>query len=263
MAKTLAHFPINPDFGRGVYRRRLRFACDPRGMVALVDDTHHSYWLSLDHDGEQVIAIDAGFMRAPTTACRGARAGLAALIGAPVAASARDIVARLPAASNCTHLGDLACWSLAQAGRSAVWEIAIPDQAAAPVWIEICRDGTAVHRWLVANQHIIAPTTLAGRPMMKGFIAWARTAFDDHDLLAATMLQRGLFVARGREHTVDQGEPTPLAIADGMAGMCWSYSGSRLDDAVGMLGYVRDFTAGITPETPPPHIVARLKGSGS
>lgn len=263
MARTLKHFPPNPDYGRGIYRRLLRFAADSAGMAAQVDDTHHGYWVTIDHDGAEVTAIDAGFMRAPTTVCSGAITGLAALIGLPIGASISNILTQLPASSNCTHLADLACWSLAQAGRSVAWEIAIPDQVDAPVWIEIARDGATVHRWQVANHQIVAPSMLAGRPMMKGFMAWARATFDDEALLAATMLQRGLFVARGREHVVDQGEPMPLARAEGMAGMCWSYSGERFEYAMGALGYVRDFTAGVTSEKLPPHVAARLQGAGS
>lgn len=263
MARTLAHFPANPDYGRGIYRRRLQFAADPTGMVAQVDDTHHSYWLAIDHNNIRVQSIDAGFMRSPTTACAGATAGLIALVGLPVAAPVSETLARLPVASNCTHLTDLACWSLAQAGRSALWEITVPDQVREPVWVEIARDGGAVHRWQIANHHILAPSNLTGRPMMKGFMNWARAAFEDDALLAATMLQRGLFVARGREHVVDRGEPVPLARAADMSGRCWSYSGNRRESATGTLNYVRDFTSGVTPEKPPSEVARRLQGAES
>ncbi len=263
MDRTLAHFPRNPGYGRGVYRRRLHFSAGPDGMTAQVDDTHHSYWLALAHDGVRVTEVDAGFMRAPNTACRGAMAGLTALIGLPVATTAAEALARLPRSSNCTHLADLACWSLAQIGRTALWEIAIPDQIESPVRIEIARNGITMHRWQIAHRRIVTPSALAERPLMKGFMAWARAEFDGDALLAATMLQRGLFVARGREHVIDQGDPTPLAHAEGMAGMCWSYSGSRLEQATGTLDYVRDFTTEVTPENPPPRIAARLQGAGS
>lgn len=261
--RTLAHFPPNPEYGRGIYRRRLQFVAGSAGMVAQVDDTHHSYWLTIDHDGARVKSIDAGFIRAPTLVCAGAAAGLAALIDLPVTAPVADTLARLRGPSNCTHLADLACWSLAQIGRSALWEIAVPDQVEDPVWIEIARNGATVHRWRIVDDHIQAPSIFAGRPMMKGFMAWARVALDDEALLAATMLQRGSFVARGRRHIVDQGEPTPLARAAGMAGMCWSYSGERLESATGTLNYVRDFTSGVTPGEPPSHVAARLQGARS
>lgn len=263
MDRTLAHFPRNPDYGRGAYRRRLVFVSDGHGMAAQVDDTHHSYWLTLDHDGERVVALDAGFLRAPNTACPGAPKGLAALVGLPVGASISETLSRLPPSRNCTHLVDLACWSLMQIGRSSRWDILIPDQVEAPVWIEIRRDGKAVHRWRIEDRHILAPAALAGRPLMKGFMAWARALFDDEALLAAIMLQRGLLVARGRAHIVDRGEPIPLSRAEGMAGMCWSYSDARLATATGSLNYVRDFTASVRPEPPPPRVAARLQGAGS
>jgi hypothetical protein len=261
MSQTLAHFPRNPDYGSGTYRRRLRFASDATGLAAQVDDTHHSYWLSLDHDDTRITGVDAGFMRAPTSACGGAIAGLSALVGLPLTGTAGETLGRLPVLSNCTHLADLACWSLAQIGHTTVWDITIPDQIDTPVWIEIARDGAVVHRWRIEDHRIVAPRALADRPMMHGFMAWARTTFDGDALLAATMLQRGIFVARGRRHIVDEGDRVPLASADGMAGRCWSYSGSRLKTATGGLRYVRDFTTELTLETPPPHIAARLQGS--
>jgi hypothetical protein len=218
--------------------------------------------LTLEHDDVRVSDLDAGFIRAPNTACRGATGGLAALIGLPIEATISTL-ARLPESSNCTHLSDLASWTLSQIGRTALWEIAVPDQIEEPVWIEITRDGALMHRWQVESRRIVAPPPLAGRPLMKGFMAWARPAFDEDELLGATMLQRGVFVARGRERVVDQGAPTPLVHAQGMAGKCWSYSGSRLENATGTLNYVRDFTNGVTPENPPSHVAERLQGAGS
>ncbi|MFA7584701.1 MAG: hypothetical protein WCY11_00685 [Novosphingobium sp.] len=95
---------------------------------------------------------------------------------------------------------------------------------------------------------------------MSGFRKWAAHMFAGDALLAATMLQRGIFVARGRRHIVDQGEPTPLANAAGMVGMCRAYSGEYLSHGVGTLDYVRDFTATVQPEIAPRHIDQRLKG---
>lgn len=263
MEPTLAHFLPNPEYGKGIYRRRLKFASDSEGSVAQVDDTHHSYWLVLDHDNVRITGVEAGFIRAPNTACPGAPAGLAALIGLPVRETASTILSRLPTTSNCTHLADLACWSLAQLGRCAQWEVSVPDQVTKPVWIDIARDGKIQHQWQIADQEIVAPEPLAGQPLMKGFMAWASKEFQGNALVAATMLQRGLFVARGRKYVIDQGAPVPLSLAKGMTGMCWSYSGDRLERATGTTGYVRDFTNKLEAETAPPHVAARLRGAGS
>lgn len=259
MIPQLVHFAPNLAYGSGIYRRRLRFEAQERAVIAQVDDTHHSYWLAMEHDGARVTAIEAGFNRAPTTMCPGAPAGLGPLVGQALDASASELIARLPRASNCTHLADLAVWSMAHLRCSAVWEVEVPDQADAPVWIAIARDGVAIHRWRIAGFDVVAPPAFAAKPLMAGFMRWAGAAFDGDDLMAATMLQRGLFVARGRRHVVDQAPPTPLARFSGMAGMCWAYSAERLRGGTGSLGYVRDFTQGVV-EAPPPPAFARRKG---
>ncbi|SCY97199.1 hypothetical protein SAMN05660666_04003 [Novosphingobium aromaticivorans] len=86
MIPELAHFPVDPSYGQGAYRRRLEFTALSDAMVAQVDDNFHSFWLVIEHDQVNVTGIDAGFLRAPTTMCGGAPAGLGALIGAPLAA---------------------------------------------------------------------------------------------------------------------------------------------------------------------------------
>jgi hypothetical protein len=255
----LAHFPPHPSFGKGAYRRRLVFSAVKSGLVAQVDDSFHSYWLILDHDGDEVTGVDAGFVRAPTDMCPGASAGLKAMVGSFLRAGVGELIAKLPRASNCTHLTDLAIWAVAHVGTSATWDIEVPDQAGSPVWIEIDRDGQVVHRWQVGSSQVVLPADFAEKPLMGGFINWARKAFSGDELLAATMLQRGLFVARGRQHIVDQGEPVALSRANGMAGMCWSYSEDRWLKGQGTLGYVRDFSRSVQPETLPQHVQDRLR----
>lgn len=260
---ALAHFPPDPAFGSGLYRRRLRFAADASGVVAQVSDTHHAYWLDLRHDGARVTGIEAAFLRAPTSVCQGAAAGLETLIGERLDTPARDLLARQPIAANCTHLVDLALWTMAHAGRSAQWDIEIPDQRDTPVWIAIARDDQTIHRWQICDHAILSPEPLLGRPLMRGFARWAAEVFSGEALLAATMLQRGIFVARGREHVVDRLPPTPLAAAQGMAGMCWAYSGDRFTSAHGTIGYVRDLTDGIEMEELPDSVARRFKETKS
>lgn len=255
----LAHFPIDPSYGTGAYRRRLVFTALAGGVVAQVDDSFHSYWLILDHDQDQVTGIDAGFVRAPADMCTGSITGLSAAIGCSLRASASDLMARLPRSSNCTHLADLALWAIAHVGNSATWNIEIPDQSGAPVWITVDRDGQLFHRWLIVGFQLVSPDDFAGRPLMGGFMKWADSTFSDDAFLGATMLQRGLFVARGRQHIVDQGAAIPLSSAAGMSGMCWSYSGDRRLKGKSTLGYVRDFTESVRPEALPRHVRERLK----
>lgn len=259
----LAHLPVDPLYGEGAYRRRLKFVAVPGAMVAHVDDSFHSYWLLIEHDQAEITSIDAGFLRAPTNMCGGSIVGLARLQGAGLTAPDRDYMALLPQTSNCTHLTDLAIWTLAQLGSSSTWDITVPDPRAGRAWVTIHCDGDLIHRWQVAGFEMRAPVALAGRPLMRGFMKWARDTFTGRALLAATMLQRGLFVARGRQHIVDRGKPPALSNASGMEGMCWSYSGDRWATGLGTLDFVRDFSDTVQPEQLPDHIRERLKESGS
>jgi len=144
MDRSLAHFPRNPEYGLGVYRRRLHFVAGSRSMAAQVDDTHHSYWLTLEHDDVRVTDLDAGFIRAPNTACLGATGGLAALIGLPIEATI-SILARLPESSNCTHLSDLACWTPSPA-LSGTSGSGTPPPVLREINADVTRIGTKVDR---------------------------------------------------------------------------------------------------------------------
>jgi len=261
---SLGHFPLNPEYGSGCYRRLVTISRDERSVLATVDDTHHAMWVLVEHDGKAVTAVRSGIERGPATTCRGSSAGLEALVGHPF--DQRPTARLLPTTANCTHLADLAAWALAGASHPSTareFEITVPDELDEPVWVTISRDGQLVHKWLIKDHKILAPDMLEGRQLMRGFTAWARDKFKDDALEAALMLQRGVFVARGRTRVVDLPPAIPLRAAAGMANACYSYSGDRLETATSIVGYVRDFTSGVVRTPPPREIIARFEGKGS
>ena len=257
---TLNHYQRDPAYGSGVYRRLIKFIPGDGLVVATVNDTHHSLWLTLDHHAGRIVDVEGRLERYPATSCGGAGEGLRALIGTSLEPTAQDISSRLPVTANCTHLGDLVQWAISAARRQAPpssYLISVPDSLGGPVWISISMNGEVVHRWLVKDHAIVAPEPLAGKPLLRGFFAWARSVFDEADLEAAVMLQRGAWVARGRPFVVDQ-KIHPLSDAAGMHGVCFSYSGANWAQATNMLGYVRDFTSGVVEHPLPARIAQRL-----
>lgn len=249
--------PANPSYGLGAYRRRLRFVVQASGTLGILDDTHHAMWLTIAHEDGIIKHVQAGFDRHPATPCKGAIGSLSALHGLRTDTAGADVARALPVGQSCTHLGDLARWAL-MAAKAPVpgytqYDIVVPDTADAPAWIEIKRGCDVLHRWLVRDQHIVgAPFT--GRPLMRGFIAWAREAFSGDALETALMLQRGVFVARARAYLVDRKPPIPLRAAQGMQGACFSYSGDNWRTGSSMTDYVRDFSDQLTPLTLPPAV---------
>lgn len=250
---SLDRYPEDRSYGKGVYRRRVQLDRDVDRILATLDDTHHSMWLTLETGDNRVVGIDAGFTRVPATTCPGAVVGLRALIGRPIAGASSNMRAIFPAPENCTHLVDLAAWALSHAARASalrVVDVCVPDERGS-IWVEVRVDGVIAHRWLVADHRIVAPTSLRGLPLMRGFLAWARERFDGDDLELAIMLQRGVFVARGRRYVVDAAPPKPLAAAPAMLDACYSYARDRIDQAFDTVGYVRDFTTAIVAEAHP------------
>lgn len=257
---SLAHFPLNPDYGSGRYQRRLRFHCTRHAVLAMLDDTHHAMWLAIRHDGATIAEVSAMVARGPATTCGEAAQGLSALIGMPLSSDRRAIAAALTPTENCTHLADLTVWALrAWASGSAQFDICVADDAGEPYALSVSRDGALVHDWIAEGHSVVWPPPLAGTPLMRGFAKRARAHFEGDALEAAIMLQRGVFVARGRRHQVDLAPPLSLRQAEGMADSCYSHAAERLDRAMNHVGYVRDFTAGVTPEALPPYFAQFLQ----
>lgn len=261
---TLARFPLNPDYGSGCYRRLLRFYALPGAVLGTIDDSHHAMWVLLRHDGKRIETVEADIGRGPATSCRGSANGLQQLIGLPIQAESHSAIALLDRVQNCTHLSDLAAWSLrvAQqepAGSRVEYRIRVDDDDGAPFRIEIARNGMTVHDWLVSGNSVIAPAPLTGLPLMRGFMTSARAHFRGERLEAAIMLQRGIWVARGRRHIVDAA-PVPLTVYEDMEDACYSYAGEQWRTATSHVGYVQDVTDAIQPHPLPPHISRLLSG---
>ena len=134
------------------------------------------------------------------------RDGLVAVFGIVVGALAGLVLPsaslRLPPAANCTHLQDLAWWSLAHARRDTArceYEIAVTDESEAPSECSVWRNGELAIRLQARLGTVVAPAAIVGKSMMRGFSAWATAHYPERDHEAAVMLQRGYFVAQAAE----------------------------------------------------------------
>ncbi|MBV6417642.1 MAG: hypothetical protein CMLOHMNK_02372 [Steroidobacteraceae bacterium] len=237
--------PPNPDYGRGIFRRQVRIRAGVREVHVDLEDSNHAFRLVLRHDGERVTAIEPQYVRHPFTTCpESSRFLVATLVGRSLAGMP-DIRRALETRYSCTHVTDMTALALGhvdEAGFERLYDIAVDDEREGRTRARIRRDGQPVHEWIIARHAIVEPAALAGRPMMQGFFAWARETFTDPAFEAATMLQRGYFVAQAR-----RSEPTPErdhpAIGDGMPqGVCYSYSSPAVERATRIVGSRRDFT---------------------
>lgn len=236
-------FEPNPDYGSGTFRRRLRLVVDARGVDVELEDTNHAFRLALRHDGAKITALEPVYVRHPFTTCPESRGFLSRLVGQPLAST--DVRRQVEPRAVCTHLADMTATALAhwrEDGLRRLYDIEVEDERNGLARARISCDDEPVHDWIVARHVIATPEALAGRPMMKGFHAWASEAFSGMPFEAAMALHRGYFVAQARRVNTSPERDHPAA-GDGMPdGVCYSYSSPAVARALRIEGSKRDFT---------------------
>lgn len=242
-------FQPNPDYGQGIYRRRIRMWASAGEVRAdLFDDYHHMACV-LSHDGTIVTAIEADIRRAPFSTCPGASVAAGELIDMPLRAPRRHLYGEGRPQRNCTHIFDLAAFAIAHAAarrEAQVLDFIVPDLAAGGAWIEAHVDGEIQHRWKVGPDEIIMlPAEYAGRSMFGGFSRWAETRFHGMALDLALHLQKVVLVARGRRYLIAQESENSIRDEPERIGACFTFSEPRFSIAHPNSDYVRDFTAGL------------------
>ncbi len=245
----------NPLYGTGIFRRRIHLRADGNTVAVELEDGNHGFRIVLRHDGEQVSGIDVDAVRHPFNTCPEAVGPLQRIVGQRLDISAQALRDRLVPGDNCTHMFDMAALAIAHAGCSGTeleYDMAVEDEVSTDEAagdererassVSIACNGRSVHAWQVRAHHIVAPSTLAGMPMMRGFHAWASRQFAGAELEAATALQRAYFVAQSRRFNFDPPAANP-GIGDGMPqGSCYSYNHGAVERAVRSTNTVRDFT---------------------
>jgi hypothetical protein len=240
---------LNPDFGRGVLRRRVRLIAEEHCVRAGVEDAYHSFRLLLRHDGRRVTALEPRLLRIPLSTCPTADGPLRGFIGMALDASWRQVVASQHPRQHCTHLHDLCTLAMAHALRGGArrYDVAVPDEHPGPVWSTLHRDGELLLRWRTWKGKILEPAELADRPLLRGFSSWANACLSGDELEAALVMHKGYFVSRARRWNVEASAGRPVADHDGMRGACHSYSEPQMSVAIRNRGTTIDTSDPATP----------------
>ncbi len=244
------NYPINPAFGTGIYRRRIRLTSHQGYVLGELEDCNHGFTVRVYHDFVTVTGIEAQHHRIPFSTCGGAKDPLMKLIGLPVGLSSQDLSAKVEARANCTHWLDVSLLAIQHITRCEAvreYNLEVPDEAGKPTQAKVSCNGNLVHSWLLQDWIIQQPSALNGNTLFKGFSAWANSAFtDDDEKEAAFILQKGYFVSRARRFDMDKLVGESASVHTMMAGACYSYSAPNSSIAVRTENTTRDFTD--TPE---------------
>lgn len=233
---------LNPHFGRGALRRRIRLIAEDGRVRAGVEDAYHSFRMVMQHDGERITNLSPEYLRVPLTTCSSASQPLRRLIGTKLETHWRELALNDSPLSHCTHLYDLTVLAMAQArrGGSRTYEVVVPDEHPSPVWTTLSRNEEVIFRWKTFESKILEPHELAHRPLLRGFSRWATQHFTGDDLEAALVLHKGYFVSRARAWDVEAGADRPVAHHTMMTGACHSYSEPQMSIAIRKRGTTID-----------------------
>lgn len=238
-------YPLNPDYGQGIFRRAVRLRnISADESIGELHDNIHSMRCRIVHDGERVTAVHPEFGRVPLDTCAGAARPVEEIAGLSLATPLRAFFGGGQAARHCSHMYDLIWWTMRQACRNAsaerFYEVMIPDEIADNAQeLVLLRDGDAFMRWNVAAGMIVSPAPFAGRAILKGLISWASGALDEDQLEAVLILQKAYFVSRARRYELKPGQLA--GITEMMRGACWSYTSPRIEQAMAQYD-IRDMT---------------------
>jgi len=256
---TQLSFPTNPNFGSGIFRRRIRLrniALENRSpcgatekVEAELEDTNHAFKCTLFHNNKSITNISTESIRIPLDTCPGAAEPIKQLIGLALNCPQKTIIKTANPKANCTHLYDLTLLAMAHSLREEyerIYDIELPDEIDEPTPVSVLCNDKLLLCWHVQRWQITEPNEYAGKPLFKGFMQWAGQSLSGDQLEAAMLLQKGYFVAQARRYDLEVVAGEPALRDPSMYGVCYSYNSPIVEGAIRNADTTRDFTE--TPE---------------
>ena len=251
MVRQLNHYPPNPAYGTGTFRRRIVLVRNGQRLTASLLDDFHEMEVDLTLGGDTIVDVAAHMERFPRTTCPGAVSTLlAALRGRRIDDRSAQIRG-VDRGEQCTHLIDLAAVALSWGdtdGTRQVIEVALTDRDAQNRQsMQITVDGALALACEFQDETVIAPEAYRGRKLFGGFARWVDETFTPAEGRLWLIAQISVFVATGRVYIVDGPNPRRSTNEPHRRGACFTYSGAAFDVACDNIGYVRDMSSGLPP----------------
>ncbi len=214
----MADLPIdelrNPDYGRGVYRRRIAVdISDKSRLYGALEDEAHAFEITMSVEGRKITSIDAVWRRHPTTTCSNANEALQALVGKTISSNPLSLSQQVVALDNCTHFFDMAAllahtYSMSLSSNvqpprtSFVYAISVGDATLVDgkelQQVELLINDDVVEKWSVENGVVTKPDRYTGQRILKGLISWGSENLDHEALMRTILIQKGYFVSGSR-----------------------------------------------------------------
>ncbi len=243
--------PLNPKYGKGIFRRRIRLTKGEGFVLGELEDNSHAFKSTLYHDDHKVTDVQGEAIRYPMSTCPGAIEPLRKIIGMTLGQAAGELANKLKPRSQCTHLFDLTVLAYRHLQRDAAqctYDIQMNDEDGAEQVLQVYREGVSVLEWTVKQWRIVAPEFLAGNTISQGFSKWLETVWSGNEQQKeyAWLAQKGYLVSQARMFDINKLGGTREFVNPSMVGICHTYSEEQIEHAVHSHDSFIDFTD--TPE---------------
>lgn len=226
----------NPAFGTGYFVRSWamrRIAADRLEVV--MEDSSHALAMLLTHDDATLTGVEARWVRNPISSCTGAASFLSGMAGCPLSEDIQALGLQADALSHCTHMFDtcrLGIVHIAARRPDHRYDVVVPDSMSGLQPVQLLIDGVLWLEIMLDEEMTIAsPDWLAGAPLMRGFARWARDRLSQAIFERLVIMQRSVFVSRGRRIDMMHYYGAPAHMLGPPEGSCYASQPSRYADA--------------------------------
>lgn len=240
--------PSNPNYGNGVFRRRILLRSLGQNVIAELEDDNHAFHINMGHDGHVINSIAVDFVRVPRDVCDGAGKPLGQLVGAALSDSPLALTMYADSRANCTHLFDLLSFAVTHAKRGEKrrqYHALIWDQRNGKMSFELQCNSDVVLAGVLHQGIFLSPAKFHGRSIYNGFTTWGREALDSIQLEAALVLQRAHFVSITRRLQMDKLAGIRVIDVFGQSAqeaVCYAHIPGVLEHSVWLPNAVRNYS---------------------
>lgn len=233
-------------------RRAIDLRASEDRVIGWLEDDFHHFGIEVQHDGQNVVAINGQAARFPRDTCPGAVAVLQELVGTPLDRRSTALGQYTNMRLHCTHLYDLLGLALAHAASGRArrrYDAVVPDRLpperlgeearfGGMTYPKLYRDGRLVMSWQVEGNQIIGPEDYAGVSLGRGFRAWTE-ALELDEGEAAHILRRATLIAMGRLMDL---QDLPAEGIKEMVGVCHSFQPEVAQHSSRVIASTRDYS---------------------
>lgn len=230
----LDHMPQNPHYGKGRFTRALLIRNLSDQEVELgMEDHEHALRIYFRHDGENIIEVSGQWLRHPMDICAGAAQALSEQNGTALLKDLRESSRNEHTIQHCTHfidMLDLASVHAYQQRPDVHYEVIVDDAPEGDETPQLWRNRQKIlSLQLERHEYFLKPNHWQGRSVYKGFLKWAAATLDEREFELAYILQKTLFVSRGRRIDIPVVIGQPARLSGPPEGVCYASQPARYD----------------------------------